>query len=155
MKTIMLNLLLSTSFIACNNTVESTPFVDIIEPVKQIPIEFLIDAMIYVESKGDSAAIGDGGRAVGVLQIWPIMVRDVNRILGKYHIDFRYNYNDRYSPEKSVEMFYIWKSYYHPYSSYEVIARCWNGGTNGHRRSSTRNYWYKVNNRMEELIWAE
>ena len=67
---------------------------------ERIPIEFLVDAMIHVESRGDSTAIGDGGRAVGVLQIHPIMVREVNRILAKNGSDVRYTYDDRYS-EKS------------------------------------------------------
>ena len=139
--------------VTCNNRIQ--PNVVTAEPSEEVPIEFLIDAMIYVESKNNPNAIGDGGRAVGVLQIWPIMVRDVNRILRRRGISDGYTYDDRYSRDKSIEMFHIWKSYYHPYSSYEKIARCWNGGPSGYRRSSTNNYWYKVNNRIELLIWTE
>ena len=121
----------------------------------QVPIEFLVDAMIHVESRGDSTAIGDGGRAVGVLQIHPVMVREVNRILGKNGSDVRYTYDDRYSVEKSKEMFYVWKGYYHPNSSYEKIARCWNGGTNGYIFYCTHRYWRKVSDRLETLVMVD
>ncbi len=122
---------------------------------EQVPIEFLVDAIIHVESRGDSTAIGDGGRAVGILQIHPIMVREVNRILEKNGSDVRYNYNDRYSVEKSKKMFYVWKEYYHPNSSYEKIARCWNGGTNGHMFYCTHRYWRKVSDRLETLAMVD
>lgn len=122
---------------------------------EQVPIEFLVDAIIHVESRGDSTAIGDGGRAVGILQIHPIMVREVNRILEKNGSDVRYNYNDRYSVEKSKKMFYVWKEYYHPNSSYEKIARCWNGGTNGHMFYCTHRYWRKVSDRLETLVMVD
>ncbi len=121
----------------------------------QVPIEFLVDAMIHVESRGDSTAIGDGGKAVGILQIHPIMVREVNRILGKNGSDVLYTYGDRYSVEKSIEMFYVWKEYYHPNSSYEKIARCWNGGTNGHMFYCTHRYWRKVSDRLETLVMVD
>ena len=122
---------------------------------EQVPIEFLVDAIIHVESRGDSTAIGDGGRAVGILQIHPIMVREVNRILEKNGSDVRYTYNDRYSVEKSKEMFYVWKGYYHPNSSYEKIARCWNGGTNGHMFYCTNRYWRKVSDRLATLAMVD
>ncbi len=153
MKLLTLSILFSMPLVTCNNRIQ--PNIVTAEPSEEVPIEFLIDAMIYVESKNNPNAIGDGGRAVGVLQIWPIMVRDVNRILRRRGISHRYTYEDRYDRDKSIEMFHIWKSHYHPHSSYEKIARCWNGGPFGHRRSSTNYYWYKVNYRMELLIWTE
>ena len=63
----------------------------------------LIDAIMYVESRGDSMAYNRGEDAVGVLQIRPIMLREVNRLLG-YD---RYNLKDRWSKAKSIEMFEI------------------------------------------------
>ena len=71
---------------------------------EDMPIDFLVEAIIQVESRGDSTAVGDRGWAVGVLQIWPIMVREVNRILEKDGSDVRYGYTDRYSVKKSIEM---------------------------------------------------
>jgi hypothetical protein len=40
----------------------------------------VVAALIAVESGGNPAAIGDGGRAVGVLQMWPIAVREAVRL---------------------------------------------------------------------------
>jgi hypothetical protein len=47
--------------------------------------ERLVSALIFVESRGNDSAIGDrhlvGNEAIGALQIRPIMVKEVNRIL--------------------------------------------------------------------------
>jgi len=118
-----------------------------------MPIECLVEAIIQVESRGDSTAIGDRGSAVGVLQIWPIMVREVNRILEKDGSDVRYDYTDRYSVQKSIEMFHIWRGYYHPNSDWETISRCWNGGPSGHRSSRTHCYWNKVKKELNLLAY--
>ena len=45
------------------------------------PWDLFVEAVIWRESRGNSSAIGDNGKAVGVLQIHPIMVREANRIL--------------------------------------------------------------------------
>src|SRR6056300_1733564 len=54
----------------------------------------LVSALILVESRGNDSAIGDrhivGGEAVGALQIRPIMVREVNRILKIQKSDKRF-----------------------------------------------------------------
>jgi len=42
-------------------------------------IAMLISALMIVESDGRADAIGDNGRAVGVLQIHPECVQDINR----------------------------------------------------------------------------
>jgi len=118
-----------------------------------MPIDCLVEAIIQVESRGDSTAVGDRGWAIGVLQIWPIMVREVNRILEKDGSDIRYGYTDRYSVKKSIEMFHIWRSYYHPSSDWETIARCWNGGPSGHKTSRTHCYWNKVKNELDLLAY--
>lgn len=110
-------------------------------------IELLIEAMIQVESRGDSLAVGDRHLevpSVGVLQIRPIMVKEVNRILKKYSEPAKYTLEDRYSREKSIEMFRIWKAWHHSQSTFEKIARCWNGGPNGHKNPATLSYWNKV-----------
>ena len=118
-------------------------------------MDIFIKALIEVESRGDTFAIGDGGKAVGILQIHPIMVREVNRILEKEGVQEVYTYNDRYDYDKSVEMFLIWYDYYHKYASYERIARCWNGGPRGDTYHCTKPYWYKVSYYMNQLAWTE
>lgn len=60
-----------------------------------------------VESGGNALAVHKSGLDVGIAQIRPILVKDVNRIA-------RTNYvlSDRYCPEKSFEMFRLYCEYY-------------------------------------------
>jgi len=125
-------------------------------PIVEIePLDVLIDAMIIVESQGNDSAIGDthlGSQyAVGALQIRPIMVREVNRILKLKGVKYRYKLKDRYDRDKSIEMFLIWKEFHHKDSDFEVIARSWNGGSNGPKKSKTYNYWKKVEQQLASL----
>lgn len=98
-------------------------------------------AVAMVESGGDPCAIGDGGRAVGILQIHPIMVADVNRIVGQQQ---RYTLADRRDVRKSVEMFVVYCLHYWPEGGPEQWARGWNGGPDGPQQSETGGYWRKV-----------
>ena len=108
------------------------------------PIETLVDALIMVESSGNSHAHNKKERACGCLQIRPIMLREVNRILRKQKSNKRYLLEDRWNCGLSKEMFYIWEDYYHKDSSDEIIARCWNGGPRGFKKKQTQHYWAKV-----------
>ena len=104
----------------------------------------LMNAMIQVESRGKDSIIGDNGKAVGILQMHKIAVRSVNKILKKNDIDLEYSYDDRYSREKTIEMYWIWRNAKHSNHSDEVIARSWNGGPRGPNKSATLHYWNKV-----------
>lgn len=100
----------------------------------------LVNALIQVESNGNDTATGDGGAAVGCLQIHKVLVDDVNRILGKQE----FTYNDRLDRDKSIAMFNVFTNHYSPGASNEVKARRWNGGPKGDRRAGTVAYWRKV-----------
>lgn len=103
----------------------------------------LIDAVIHVESRGDINAHNVGEDAVGVLQIRPIMVQEVNRVLG---FD-KYTLQDRWDKQKSIEMFnVIRQNTLNPTN--EKVARNWNGGPNGYKKNSTLKYWQKVKNQL-------
>lgn len=112
--------------------------------VQQVPQIDLIDALIYVESRGNEKAYAPSENAAGCLQIRPIMVMEVNRILKKINRKNRYTLEDRWDCKKSKEMFYIWQNFHHPNSSAEMIARNWNGGGNGYKIKATEKYWKKV-----------
>jgi hypothetical protein len=108
------------------------------EPTKQeVKIDYLLDAIMHVESGGDSMAYNEGEDAVGVLQIRPIMVREVNRILGKDSFTLA----DRWSKAKSVSMFGVFRDKMKGESN-EKIARTWNGGYR--EKKATLKYWAKV-----------
>lgn len=137
-------------------------------------LEIIIPALIQIESGGNVNAIGDGGEAVGCLQIHEIMVDDVNRIAERNgyicpntdeYIHSEYCYEDRYSEYKSTQMCEIYLNYYyskyvkwyiehgtlklrhpHPFDVAEICARLWNGGYEGLKRNPepTDKYWNKV-----------
>jgi hypothetical protein len=115
----------------------------------------LVSALILVESRGNDSAIGDrhivGGEAVGALQIRPIMVREVNRILKIQKSDKRFTLKDRFDREKTIEMFTIWKNFHHKNSTPEKIARNWNGGPKGYKLRNTERYWNKVQKELDGI----
>ena len=107
----------------------------------------LISAIIQVESGGDTLAYNSKEDAVGCLQIRPIMVREVNRLVGKDSFKLK----DRWSKAKSIQMFNILRSHLKGATD-EQIARTWNGGYNGHKKQSTIKYWKKVRKNIPNQI---
>tara|TARA_R110000803_G_scaffold65362_3_gene126499 strand:- start:197 stop:622 length:426 start_codon:yes stop_codon:yes gene_type:complete len=110
----------------------------------------LVEAIIQVESRGNDSAVGDNGKAVGCLQIHPIVVREVNRLVSKH-----YTLDDRYSRAKSIEMFNIISEEYDCCEEYtfmqyaEIVARRWNGGPKGDKKTATLEYWEKVKKELK------
>ena len=103
----------------------------------------VMDAIIQVESEGNPRAVS--GNSVGVMQITPILVEDCNQILKRQKSKKRYTLADRYSVEKSTEMFLLIQKYYNPTNSIEKAIRSWNGGVNYSVRATNR-YFQKVMN---------
>ena len=110
-------------------------------------ISTLVDAMIQVESGGDNSAYCASEDAVGCLQIRPIMIAEVNRILKRNGVGDTYTLQDRWSRKKSIEILNIYKDYYR-LDTFEKVARCWNGGPAGMSYNATEGYWSKVQNEM-------
>ena len=107
----------------------------------------IISAIMFVESSYNNFAYNPNEDAVGCLQIRRCMVDDINRILEIKNLPLRFTYNDRWSREKSIQMFEIYRKYYN-LNTYEKIARCWNGGPNGIYKSTTADYWDRVKNKI-------
>lgn len=116
----------------------------------------MVEAFVKHESNNNPQAIGDNGSAVGVLQMWPIMVREANNCLGedryKYYgkgtlsdeeikdeyqnrkknklpLDDLIAQDDRLNREKSIEMFKIVQKKRNPGRSFEKACDLWNGWT--------------------------
>ena len=100
---------------------------------------------MLVESGGDVDAIGDGGDAVGCLQIHMCVIVDVNRVYGT-----NFTSQDRYDKFKSFTIAELYLTHYASVKrlghepTLEEYARMWNGGPNGHKKDSTIKYWQKV-----------
>lgn len=102
-------------------------------------------AICAVESGNNPKAVGDGGKAVGVAQIWVVLVNDANRILRRRE----FTASDRLSPTRSRQMFDVWAGHYYPTASDEIIARRWNQGVGGRLNKASAKYWEKVVAAME------
>ena len=119
-------------------------------PAPTFNFDDLLDAIEWVESKGNPWAVGDDGAAVGAYQIHKIYVDDVNRIRRAMvwgdTYGCLYTYRDRENKQRSREMVTIFFKHYR--GTFEEMARKHNGGPNGHKKESTKAYWEKVKARM-------
>ena len=117
--------------------------------------DILYSSIVWVESKGNANAKSRDG-SVGVIQIKPVMVNEINRICKIQGLDKKFTLADRRNPRKSAEMFWIYQEFYNPDINLDslstedmaVLARKWNGGPNGHLKKATRRYWKKVSKRL-------
>lgn len=100
--------------------------------------------MALVESSGNPLAIGDHGRARGILQIHPGVVQDVNRIAGT-----RYRHQDAHDPKVAVFMATVYLGHYCPGGSAEEMARVWHCGPRGRNRAHGARYWGKVRRQLK------
>lgn len=123
----------------------------------------LINALIAVESGGRDDAIGDGGKAVGCLQIHPILVEDVNRILRAQDRSGTippFGTGDRRDRQASIRMCRIYLAHYaHPEvlgrePTLEDMARIWNGGPDGWKEKATEKYWEKVRRQLAPEVFV-
>ena len=106
----------------------------------------VMDAIIQVESEGNPNAVS--GNSVGAMQITPILVKDCNEILKRQKSKKRYTMADRYSVEKSKEMFLLIQKYYNPENNVEKAIRSWNGGIK-YSVKATNGYYKKVLAKMK------
>jgi hypothetical protein len=96
---------------------------------------------------------GDGGRAVGILQMWKSVVDDVNRVYKT-----SYTYADRRDVHQSYLIFVLyldhWGEVYQrqtgQYATYATYATIWHRGP-GARNTVDQAYWNSVKNNMNRL----
>jgi len=116
-----------------------------------------IAALIQVESGGNDGAVGDGGQAIGCLQLHPEVVEDVNRV---YKTCF--TPNDRFRRDRSITIAQLWLM--HQETAYrkrtgkraneETCARIFTRGLAGHLAEpwEAEGYWRKVSAEMGEVV---
>jgi hypothetical protein len=113
--------------------------------------EILLAALIAVESGGDVNAIGDRGKAVGILQIHIEVVKDCNTILKEK----RFKYVDRKDRINSKIMCSVYLGHYCSEArlgrkaTFKDYALCWHYGPMGPWMKDKDGYWDKV---IPELI---
>lgn len=109
----------------------------------------LLLAIMLVESNLNPNAIGDGGKAYGILQIHEPYLHDANELSirggGK-----RYTHDDMFNQLYAINVFFLYMERYATEErlgrkpTQEDIARIHNGGLHGWKRESTEKYWEKV-----------
>lgn len=99
-----------------------------------------------VESEGNPKAVS--GNSVGAMQITPILVRECNNILKSRNSKKRYTLKDRFSVDKSKEMFLLIQSQHNTSNNVERAIRSWNGGMR-YSVKRTQRYYNKVMARMK------
>ena len=104
----------------------------------------LITALIIVESSNNDLAIGDQGRAIGCLQIHKAVVLDVNRITGSHYL-----HQDMTNRVQARAVCQAYLTYYGRGATTEQLARRWNGGPTGDRKTATVAYWAKVKKELK------
>lgn len=105
----------------------------------------ILPVLKQVETNGNVKAIGDNGKAFGILQIHKICVDDVNRIYGT-----KYTHQDAFNEGCAEEIFNLYieagvkrfKFKYGKNPTEKDIVRMWNGGLyNGYKKQSTLKYY--------------
>jgi hypothetical protein len=104
----------------------------------------LISALMLVESSNNDLAIGDQGRAIGCLQIHRAVVLDVNRITGSH-----YRHEDMTNRVQARAVCQAYLTHYGRGATTEQLARRWNGGPTGDRKTATQTYWLKVQRNLK------
>lgn len=105
----------------------------------------LISALIIVESNGRDSSIGDGGLAVGPLQIHKCVVEDVNRLEGT-----SYTWKSMTNRVAARKVCALYLQRYAEGRSQEYAARVWNGGPKGPTKHATDRYWQRVNRVLQQ-----
>ena len=120
-------------------------------------VDRLVEALVRTESGGNAAAVGDRGKALGILQIHEVMVKDFNRITGN-----NYRHEDMFNEHKAREVAKGVLNFYSKHiektmnrkATEKELGFIWNGGGGSwHRVSSPMSdtkqknleaYWAKV-----------
>lgn len=106
------------------------------------------DLISHVESgdykdpsvKPNPKAIDDSGKGKGIVQVEPIMLKDVQRINPKFK---SYTHDDMFDPAKAREVFFEYNKHYIRKGekksgrtfTLKDIGRMWNGGPSGYKPS--------------------
>lgn len=105
--------------------------------------EILVAAIAAIETGSTGPIPGDGGRAIGPLQIHQCVIDDVNRIAGS-QLSLQDAENPIYA--KFICQVYLgyWSKRLDHEPTVEELARIWNGGPWGPAKPATADYGRRV-----------
>lgn len=85
--------------------------------------DYMLRAFVKVESNFNENAVNPVSGARGILQILPVMIKEVNRIL----VTEKYTWDDAFDAKKSIEIWYIVQGYHNPEYTLEKACQIWFG----------------------------
>ena len=143
MKRIMITLIFLQTFLILTAPANERLFVPVAEPlyIYNVSDPFL-RAVIKFESNYKADAVNPHTGARGILQILPVMIREVNK-----YSDVKYTWNDAFDPAKSIQMWYIIQGKKNPEYYPDKAIRIWFGnGKQKHDGMTWCDYYEKVMN---------
>ena len=84
-------------------------------------------SFMWYESKYDVNAEQTVTKARGVLQILPIMIEEANRLRSLQKSSIRYTWDDAWSVEKSIEIWYLVQNHHNPNYNLQEACKIWFG----------------------------
>ncbi len=97
-------------------------------------------SVVKVESNNGRYLFNEIENAIGVSQIRPIMIEEVNQILG-YN---KYSHEQAWDSITSFNIFKDFQQHFNPEFDLERGSRLWNGGRSGMEKESTLSYYEKI-----------
>ena len=100
--------------------------------IADVSIHKVINSLSYIESNHTYNAIGDSGKAIGILQIHKCVIDDVNRI--RKTTNFKYSHRKSPAYSRLIARIYLhhytksFKRNFHRAPSASELAMMWNGG---------------------------
>jgi hypothetical protein len=140
MITIILTLMFSLKLIA-----PTSNYLVILRSEVSNPYQRLLSAIIQIESGGNPSAINPKEHAFGLLQIRPVMLKEVNRILREQKIIKSFTLTDALDSMKSIEMYWIIQNYYNASGDFKTACIVWNG------KSKHNRYYGKVKAKLNTI----
>lgn len=124
-------------------------------------IWIVISVLVQVESNGDPAAVGDDGRAVGILQMHAIALDEANRLEAiaarrENRQPRRWSDTDRYDPAANLDMAFVTLEHHYRRGVTDPVdlACRWNrpdGSASQRYRNRVQKYWLERTHQQERL----
>lgn len=148
MRIFLITLLIFLSIEIQNNVVFSHYYSDKVNKVNELVLLYennvklmkLWTSVIAVESNNGLYTFNKVENAIGISQIRPIMIKEVNRLLGEN----KYSHEQAWNDSLSFCIFKDYQSIVNPSYDLEIGARLWNGGIYGMNKQSTIIYYQKI-----------
>ena len=100
------------------------------EPIIEYPFgisDTMLLSFIRLESNFNEQAVNPVTGARGILQILPVMINEANRLQSLLGNPIQYTWDDAWSVEKSIEIWYLVQNYHNPDYNIQEACKIWFG----------------------------